>query len=201
MVTPAVDGIDLFKIAGRSISGWIPSLKTGITIRQPFCSQLEERLLMWLEYHPQVVSYARGDIGPAFASAYRLPLPQHAPFAIGYAFESKPHQYLPDVVGTLTNGQPFIAEACAVDDFWLQCAPQWKVVQLATGKQRERAGHLCPSEMMTILIHFHLQTYAASRDCKRLFQSRALISTSLFSANMLSRHVRCSSPEDANERT
>ena len=89
MVTPAVDGIDLFKIAGRSISGWIPSLKTGITVRQPFCSQLEERLLMWLEYHPQVVSYARGDIGPAFASAYRLPLPQHAPFAIGYAFESK----------------------------------------------------------------------------------------------------------------
>ena len=59
---------------------------------------------------------------------------------------------------------------CAVDDFWLQFAPQWKVVQLATGKQRERAGHLCPSEMMTILIHFHLQTYAASRDCKRLFQ-------------------------------
>ncbi len=116
MVTPAVDGIDLFKIAGRSISGWIPSLKTGITVRQPFCSQLEERLLMWLEYHPQVVSYARGDIGPAFASAYRLPLPQHAPFAIGYAFESKPHQYLPDVVGTLTNGQLFIAEAGMEDD-------------------------------------------------------------------------------------
>lgn len=79
-------------------------------------SQLEERLLMWLEYNPQVVSYARGDIGPAFASAYRLPLPQHALFAIGYTFESKPHQYLPDVVGTLTNGQPFIAEAGMEDD-------------------------------------------------------------------------------------
>jgi hypothetical protein len=50
MVTAAADGIDLFKIAGRSISGWIPSLKTGITVRQPFCSQLEERLLIWLEY-------------------------------------------------------------------------------------------------------------------------------------------------------
>ena len=90
MVTPAVDGIDLFKIAGRSISGWIPSFKMGAVspIRQPFCSQLEERLLMWLEYHPQVVSYARGDIGPAFASAYRLPLPKDAPFAIGYTFEA-----------------------------------------------------------------------------------------------------------------
>jgi hypothetical protein len=61
MVAPAVEGIDLFKIAGRSISGWIPSLKTGSAshVRQPFCSQLEERLLLWLEYHPQVISYER----------------------------------------------------------------------------------------------------------------------------------------------
>jgi hypothetical protein len=38
MVVPASDGIDLFKIAGRSISGWIPSFKTGMTshVRQPF---------------------------------------------------------------------------------------------------------------------------------------------------------------------
>src|SRR5438552_9537869 len=113
MVTPAVDGIDLFKIAGRSISGWIPSFKTGSakSIRQPFCSQLEERLLLWLEYNPQVVSYARGDIGPPFASTYRLPIPKHAPFVIGYTFEGKPHNYLPDVVGTLANGKMFISEA------------------------------------------------------------------------------------------
>ncbi len=116
MVAPVVEGIDLFKIAGRSISGWIPSLKTGSTIRQPFCSQLEERLLMWLEYHPLVASYARGDIGPQFATTYRLPIPKHAPFAIGYTFEDKPHYYLPDAVGTLTNGQPFIAEAGMEDD-------------------------------------------------------------------------------------
>jgi [ribosomal protein S5]-alanine N-acetyltransferase len=47
MVTPAVDGIDLFKIAGRSISGWIPSFKAGAAspTRQPFCSPLEERRL------------------------------------------------------------------------------------------------------------------------------------------------------------
>jgi len=40
-VAPAVEGFDLFKVAGRSISGWIPSLKTGIAVRQPSCSQLE----------------------------------------------------------------------------------------------------------------------------------------------------------------
>jgi hypothetical protein len=61
----------------------------------------------WLEYHPLVKSYARGDISPQFAATYRLPIPHHAPFTIGYTFESKPHHYLPDVVGTLTNGQPF----------------------------------------------------------------------------------------------
>jgi len=56
MVAPAVEGIDLFKIADRSISGWIPSFKAGTVshVRQPFCSQLEERLMLWLEYHPQV---------------------------------------------------------------------------------------------------------------------------------------------------
>ena len=43
-----VRGIDLFKIAGESISGWIPSFKTGDIrpTRQPFCSQMEEQLLM-----------------------------------------------------------------------------------------------------------------------------------------------------------
>jgi hypothetical protein len=98
MVAPAEEGIDLFKIAGRSISGWIPSFKMGATspVKQPFCSQLEERLLLWLEYHHYVVSYARGDIGPQFATAYRLPIPKHAPFAIGYTFEGKPHDYLID---------------------------------------------------------------------------------------------------------
>src|SRR5947208_14297370 len=116
MVAPAIEGIDLFKIAGRSISGWIPSLKTGTTIKQPFCSQLEERLLLWLEYHPLVANYARGDIDPEFATTYRLPIPRYAPFVIGYTFENKPHHYLPDVVGTLSNGQPFIAEAGMEDD-------------------------------------------------------------------------------------
>jgi hypothetical protein len=118
MVAPAVDGIDLFKIADRSISGWIPSFKTGTVshVRQPCCSQLEERLMLWLEYHPQVARYARGDIGPPFATTSRLPTPSDAPLSIGYAFEGKSHIYLPDIVGTLTSGKRFIAEAGMEDD-------------------------------------------------------------------------------------
>ena len=48
---------------------------------------------------------------------------------------------------------------CDVDDFMLSFAPQWKDSQLAVGKQRERAGQLWASEVMTILIHFHQSQY------------------------------------------
>jgi len=60
-----------FNIAGRYISGWIKSFKTGTasSVRQPSSSQLEERLLLWLEYHPQVARYVRGDIGPQSISS------------------------------------------------------------------------------------------------------------------------------------
>ena len=34
------------------------------------CSQLEERLLLWLQYNLLVSCYARGDIGPQFATTY-----------------------------------------------------------------------------------------------------------------------------------
>ena len=48
---------------------------------------------------------------------------------------------------------------CDVDDFWLDFEPQWKASRLVAGKQRERAGQLCPSEVMTILMHFHQSHY------------------------------------------
>jgi len=48
---------------------------------------------------------------------------------------------------------------CDVDDFWLGFESQWKASQLQVGKRRERAGQLCPSEVMTILIHFHQSHY------------------------------------------
>jgi hypothetical protein len=48
---------------------------------------------------------------------------------------------------------------CHVDDFLLSFEPQWKASQLQADKQRERAGQLCPSEVMTILIHFHQAHY------------------------------------------
>lgn len=48
---------------------------------------------------------------------------------------------------------------CDVDDFMLSFEPHWKAYQVQAGKQRERAGDLCPSEVMSILIHFHPSHY------------------------------------------
>src|SRR6266567_941441 len=108
-----IRGVDLFKIAGESISGWIPSWKSGgqKPARQPFCSLMEERLLMYLEYHPQVVWYGRGDISPAFASTYNITAPLTTPFAVNYLFDGNAHVYLPDAIGQLQDGSLFIAEA------------------------------------------------------------------------------------------
>src|ERR1700692_655491 len=108
-----VRGIDLFKIAGESISGWIPSWKTGEArpTRQPFCSQMEEQLLLYLEYHPQVAWYGRGDISSTFASTYKITTPLPTPYTIDYLFEGKAHVYLPDAIGQLLDGRLLIAEA------------------------------------------------------------------------------------------
>src|SRR5579872_3355833 len=49
---------------------------------------------------------------------------------------------------------------CAVDDFWQGFAPQWQPGLVASGKrQRRRAGVMHPSEVMTILVHFHQSHY------------------------------------------
>ncbi|GHO71627.1 hypothetical protein KSC_105190 [Ktedonobacter sp. SOSP1-52] len=48
---------------------------------------------------------------------------------------------------------------CDVDDFMLNFAPNLKATQIAAGKQRQRPGQLWPSEIMTILIHFHQSHY------------------------------------------
>jgi hypothetical protein len=49
---------------------------------------------------------------------------------------------------------------CSVDDFWQAFAPQWQQGLVAAGeRQRLRAGVMHPSEVMTILVHFHQSHY------------------------------------------
>src|SRR5438874_3340968 len=72
---------------------------------------MEERLLLYLEYHPQVSWYGRGDISTTFASTYKIATPQPVPYAINYLFEGNAHVYLPDAIGQLQDGSLLIAEA------------------------------------------------------------------------------------------
>jgi transposase len=110
---PGTPGLAVFKIAGHSISGFVHSFKTGDPrrVRQPFTSHLEERLALYLEYHPHVRIFQRGDASPACASTYGLVTDLGTPYRINYVFEGKPHEYLPDYVGTLIDGGLLIAEA------------------------------------------------------------------------------------------
>src|SRR5260221_4049263 len=113
LTRPGTPGLDVFKIAGRSISGFVHSFKTGDPrrVRQPFTSRLEEQLCLFLEYHPHVRFYQRGDASSACATAYGLVTDLGTPYRINYVFEGKPHEYLPDFVGTLCDGGLLIAEA------------------------------------------------------------------------------------------
>jgi transposase len=110
---PGTPGLDVFKIAGRSISGFVYSFKTGDPrrVRQPFTTLLEQHLALFLEYHPHVRFYQRGDASLACAAAYHLVTDLGTPYRINYVFEGKAHEYLPDFVGTLIDGGLLIAEA------------------------------------------------------------------------------------------
>jgi hypothetical protein len=72
---------------------------------------LEQRLSLYLDYHPHVRFYQRGDVSPAFANAHHLNTPLGVPYRIAYTYDGKPHEYLPDYVGTLSDGRLLIAEA------------------------------------------------------------------------------------------
>ncbi len=106
-------GLDVFKIAGNSISGYLPGFKTGDDrhVRVPYTTLLEQRLALYLEYHPHVRSYQRGDASEAFVQAHHIAAPLGTPYPIGYTYEGKAHEYFPDFVGTLCDGGLLIAEA------------------------------------------------------------------------------------------
>src|SRR5260221_681500 len=113
LTRPGTPDLDVFKIAGQSISGYLPSLKGAELrqVRQPDHYLLELSLALYLEYHPQVRTFQRGDASPAFAEAHRLRVPLGTPYRISYVYEGKTHDYLPDYVGTLCDGGLLIAEA------------------------------------------------------------------------------------------
>jgi hypothetical protein len=102
-----------FKIAGKSISVWIHSFKTDSprNVRIPLTTQMEEYLAIYLECHPHVRSYQRGDASEAFAKIHHLATPLGTPYRINYVYDGTSHDYSPNFVGTLYDGKLLIAEA------------------------------------------------------------------------------------------
>ncbi len=168
-------GIDIFKIAGKSISGWVPSLKSGDpdSIGTPFTSKVEERLSLYLEYHPHVRTYQRGDASPAFAEAYHLTTPLGTPYRINYVYDGTRHEYLPDYVGTLVDGKLLIAEA-GLEDEKSMGKPLAKA-EAARGIAQERGGvyWIGTEKNLPLSRHYNLLYLHARRESFKTFHEIA----------------------------
>lgn len=109
------DGIDIFKLANVSdaIPGHFYSYKTGHPhyVRQNFASLDELALALYLEYHPLVQFYQRGDTTRKCAAREEIATPMGTPFTISYVWKNAVHKYHPDYVGKLIDGRLLIAEA------------------------------------------------------------------------------------------
>jgi hypothetical protein len=81
----------------------------------PYTSLIEQALVLWLEYHPWVATYQRGDVSTEFVSKHSLSTVLDTPYIVKYVYGDAPHDYFPDFVGTLLTGVPFIAEGGLYD--------------------------------------------------------------------------------------
>jgi DDE family transposase len=81
----------------------------------------------------------------------------------------------------MKNTDLLIEIFCDIDDFCKEFEPQWKKKLL--GGKRNRLGHLTLSEIMTIVIFFHLMHFRTFKDYYTLYASSEL---RIFFPNLLS---------------
>ena len=108
-------GLEIFKMAGKTISGWLPFEKTGAgpksRLALPYATLEERDALLHLAFNPTVAYVQRGDIDKEFADAHRLGCRLPLPYVIPYMFEGREHLYYIDWVGILEGGKLFGVEA------------------------------------------------------------------------------------------
>ena len=114
-VTKGEPGLDIFAMAGASISGWLPCEKTGAglgtRLALPYATETERDAALHLAYHPGVAYIQRADIKASFAAAHRLGCRIPVPFVIPYEFDGRMHDYYIDWIGLTTLGTLFGVEA------------------------------------------------------------------------------------------
>ncbi len=82
-------GLDIFTMAGETISGWQPIEKTGDGPKSrkaiPYATTVERDAINHLRFHPGFAYAQRGDIKVSFAKKHglrhRLPVPYVIPYA------------------------------------------------------------------------------------------------------------------------
>ena len=118
MVAPAVDGIDLFKIAGQLHFGVDSQLqnRTASHVRQPFCSQLEEQLLLSWNIIPRWPGTLVAILAPPLLPPTDSPPPSTRRSPLATRLRASPMTTCPMPLGSFTNGRLFIAEAGMEDD-------------------------------------------------------------------------------------
>jgi hypothetical protein len=150
-------GLDIFKMAGKSISGWLPYSKTavgqGFRKALPYATLQERDALLYQAFHPLVGYTQRGDIGPSFATAHRLELKLRAPYTIPYRFDGADHDYYIDWVGLLTTGAPYGLEA-SIEDF--KSDPQSEAKLAAATMHFKRLGGWFGLFLPTVISDLHL---------------------------------------------
>jgi hypothetical protein len=119
-VDEAERGLDIFQLANKSISGWLPFEKTGTgpgsRMALPYTAETERDALLYLANHPRVAYVQRGDMKPSFAAAHRLGCRLEVPFVIPYEFEGRTHDYYIDWVGVTDTAALFGVEA-SIEEF------------------------------------------------------------------------------------
>jgi hypothetical protein len=105
-------GIDVLRTNGAAVQSWYRSFKAdGPYPLVPCATLAEERLGLYLEYHPGVAYYQRADVKPSFIEANGMAVRIPVPLTIAYRLDGEPHEYYPDFVGLTTDGRLIVAEA------------------------------------------------------------------------------------------
>ena len=108
----AEPGIDVLRVNGAAVQSWYRSFKADGPYPLIPCSTLaEERLGLYLEYHPEIAYYQRADVKASFLEANGIQARLPVPITIPYFFEGTPHDYFPDFAAIRHDGALVIAEA------------------------------------------------------------------------------------------
>ena len=112
MARRAEPGIDVLRTNGAAVQSWFQTFKgDGAGSLVPSATVAEERLALYLEYHPDIAYYQRADVKQSFLDANGMSARMPVPVTVPYQFEGGEHTYYPDFAALTVDGRLVLAEA------------------------------------------------------------------------------------------